>query len=265
MKPRLQQTVFSILVTLVFTACSTFSGEPTTPVQVQPAISIAKRQGSILTPAGQEGEAAAVAQDPQTSPEAETSPVPESTAAEEVQPTATWTEIPPSEPTITNTIAQTNTQPPPTTAPSDTPSPTDSGPVECSPSESSAFAAEVIQLINELRDAAGIPLLTSQSQLTGAAQTHSNDMTCNQFFSHTSPTTGSLFERLTNVGYSYSWAGENIAAGHTTPAAVIEAWMASEGHRANILNENFSQIGVGYASWDGSEYGTYWTAVFASP
>jgi uncharacterized protein YkwD len=265
MKPRLFVTILLAFIFQAFSACSA-TGTETVPVQRQPPVSIAQRQASILTPTGHS--ASAALENQPAAPEAQpsqTSTVVDSTPA----PTAAWTATIDTglnvsstpNPTLTNTAVII----PPTTSPSTTPIHTSTAPTTCSPTSSSAFASEIIQLINQQRAAQGIPLLNSQTQLTGAAQAHSSDMACNQFFSHTSPTGGTLFDRLAAAGYSYSWAGENIAAGYTTPAAVVEGWMDSEGHRANILNENFTQIGVGYASWDGSDYGSYWTAVFSSP
>lgn len=79
----------------------------------------------------------------------------------------------------------------------------------------------------------------------------------NNYFSHTSPTYGTPFEMMRSLGISYSSAAENIAMGQSTPQAVVDAWMNSEGHRANILNANFTQIGVGYVA-----NGNYWTQWF---
>ena len=79
------------------------------------------------------------------------------------------------------------------------------------------------------------------------------------YFSHTSPTYGSPFEMMRSFGISYRSAGENIAKGQKSPAAVVNAWMNSSGHRANILNKSFTHIGVGYIA-DGS----YWTQMFIS-
>jgi uncharacterized protein YkwD len=123
----------------------------------------------------------------------------------------------------------------------------------------------VVSLINAERAAQGLPALTKQSQLTSAARIHSQDMACNNFFSHTSPTTGSPFDRIAAQGYSFSSAAENIAAGYGSASATVDAWMNSSGHRANILNSNYTQIGLGYAYWGSSTYGSYITAVFASP
>ena len=77
------------------------------------------------------------------------------------------------------------------------------------------------------------------------------------YFSHTSPTYGSPFEMMKKFGITYRYAGENIAYGQRTPQQVVDAWMNSSGHRANILNANFTQIGMGYVAT-----GNYWTQMF---
>ncbi|WP_242664935.1 CAP domain-containing protein, partial [Geobacillus zalihae] len=79
----------------------------------------------------------------------------------------------------------------------------------------------------------------------------------NHYFSHNSPTYGSPFEMMKKFGISYTAAGENIAKGQRTPQEVVNAWMNSEGHRANILNKNFTHIGVGF-----EENGYIWTQQF---
>ena len=81
----------------------------------------------------------------------------------------------------------------------------------------------------------------------------------NNYFSHTSPTYGSPFQMMKSFGISYKTAGENIAKGYKTPGAVVNGWMNSSGHRANILNSSFTRIGVGYVS-----NGHYWTQMFIS-
>ena len=82
-------------------------------------------------------------------------------------------------------------------------------------------------------------------------------MVTNKYFSHTSPTYGTPFQMIKNFGISYRTAGENIAYGQRTPQAVVNAWMNSSGHRANILNSSYTQIGVGYVA-----SGNYWTQMF---
>lgn len=78
------------------------------------------------------------------------------------------------------------------------------------------------------------------------------------YFSHTSPTYGDPFQMMRAFGISYRTAGENIAYGYSTPQAVVDGWMASSGHRANILNSSYTRIGVGHVS-----SGNYWTQWFA--
>ena len=82
-------------------------------------------------------------------------------------------------------------------------------------------------------------------------------MSSDRYFSHTSPTYGTPFQMIQSFGLSYRTAGENIAYGQRTPAAVVDAWMNSSGHRANILNASYTQIGVGYCANE-----NYWTQMF---
>lgn len=130
-------------------------------------------------------------------------------------------------------------------------------------------ATQVVSLTNQERANAGCPALAINSKLTTAAQNHTVDMALNDFFSHTSPGGSTLSSRLAAVGYSYWSAAENIAAGYSTPASVVAGWMNSPGHRANILNCSFTEIGVGYyylASDTGSvNYHSYWTQDFGRP
>ncbi len=120
-----------------------------------------------------------------------------------------------------------------------------------------SFEEQVAVLVNEQRAANGLAPLTLNASLSNAARAKSQDMHDNNYFSHTSPSYGSPFEMLTAFGISYRSAGENIAMGYSTPEAVMSAWMNSEGHRKNILNPSYTQIGVGYVA-----DGNYWTQEF---
>lgn len=124
-------------------------------------------------------------------------------------------------------------------------------------SEVQSFEAEVVRLVNEQRAKNGLSALTLNWELSRVARYKSEDMARNRYFSHTSPTYGSPFEMIRSFGLSYRSAGENIAYGQRTPAAVMDAWMNSSGHRANILNSSYTQIGVGYYA-----NGNYWTQMF---
>lgn len=107
-------------------------------------------------------------------------------------------------------------------------------------------AAEVIRLVNEERAKEGLPALKTASALTQAAQVRAEELLT--LFSHTRPDGRSCFTALGEAGVRYRAAGENIAMGYPTPAAVVEGWMNSPGHRANILNASYTTIGVGYNS-----------------
>ncbi|MBQ9832920.1 MAG: LysM peptidoglycan-binding domain-containing protein [Clostridia bacterium] len=121
----------------------------------------------------------------------------------------------------------------------------------------SNFESEVVRLVNEQRAANGLSALKENWELSRVARYKSQDMVDNKYFSHTSPTYGTPFEMITDFGISYRTAGENIAYGQRTPQQVVNAWMNSSGHRANILNASFTQIGVGYVA-----NGHYWTQMF---
>lgn len=121
----------------------------------------------------------------------------------------------------------------------------------------SDYEKEVVTLVNEIRKEYGLSELKLNTELSAVARAKSQDMKNNQYFSHTSPTYGSPFDMMKTFGISYRTAGENIAMGYRTPEAVVDGWMNSEGHRANILNSSFSEIGVGYVS-----SGNYWTQMF---
>lgn len=119
------------------------------------------------------------------------------------------------------------------------------------------YETEVIRRVNEIRAQNGLNKLKENWELSRIARYKSQDMHDNGYFSHTSPVYGSPFTMITNFGLSYKTAGENIAKGQKTPEAVVSAWMNSSGHRANILNSSFTQIGVGYVP-----NGNYWTQMF---
>ena len=119
------------------------------------------------------------------------------------------------------------------------------------------YESEVIRLVNEIRVQRGLSRLTEDWELSRVARIKSQDMKDNNYFSHTSPVYGSPFQMMKNFGISYKSAAENIARGQATPQAVVNAWMNSSGHRANILNSSYNRIGVGYV-----ESGKYWTQMF---
>lgn len=124
----------------------------------------------------------------------------------------------------------------------------------------SSQAQQVTSLVNEERAAAGLNALTLDSALSKVAQAKAEDMAKNGYFSHTSPTYGSPFDMMKSFGINYSAAGENIAKGQKSAESVMNAWMNSSGHRANILGSSYEKIGVGYTT--DAQGNTYWVQMF---
>ncbi len=120
-----------------------------------------------------------------------------------------------------------------------------------------SYEKEVVRLVNEIRAQNGLKELTYNWELSRVARYKSQDMKDNGYFSHTSPVYGSPFQMMKSFGITYRSAAENIARGQKSPEAVVNAWMNSSGHRANILNPSFTEIGVGYVA-----EGKYWTQMF---
>jgi uncharacterized YkwD family protein len=115
----------------------------------------------------------------------------------------------------------------------------------------SAYEKEVVKLTNKERVKHGLPELKIDSKLSEVAWYKSKDMLMVGYFSHYSPTYGSPYDMMKYFGISYSFAGENIAYGYPTPEELVQGWMNSPSHRDNILNENFTHIGVGHVpEWD---------------
>lgn len=126
----------------------------------------------------------------------------------------------------------------------------------------SEFEKEVVRLTNIEREKHGLAPLELDEALSHVARDKSKDMRDAGYFSHHSPNYGSPFDMMNAYGIDYKTAGENIAAGQRTPQEVVNGWMNSDGHRANILNGSYTHIGVGHA--EGGSYGHYWTQMFIS-
>ena len=136
-----------------------------------------------------------------------------------------------------------------------------SGPSAPGTPEPPALTAEVdafVSAMNSHRVSLGCPELAWNDDVAQVAEAHSQDMVDREYFSHTSPEGDSPFDRLTEAGISYSSAAENLAYGFSTGDAVLEAWLNSAGHRANIENCTLTEHGVGLE-------GTHWTHLFIRP
>jgi uncharacterized protein YkwD len=141
-------------------------------------------------------------------------------------------------------------KPPPKTTPKPVPK----------PQSGTGVAGQVLSLVNSERAKAGCGAVRTNSALQRAAQGHSADMAAKNYFSHTSKDGRTFADRIRAAGYGGRTIGENIAAGQSTASSVMRSWMASSGHKANILNCAFTALGVGYAK--GGSYGHYWTQDF---
>lgn len=123
----------------------------------------------------------------------------------------------------------------------------------------SGDTAQVVKLVNDERSKAGCAPLTVNAKLTKAAQDHSKDMADHKNMSHTGSDGSSPGDRITRAGYSWSAYGENVAYGYSSPESVMKGWMTSPGHKRNILDCSFKEIGVGHA-----QPGDYWTQDFGT-
>ena len=138
------------------------------------------------------------------------------------------------------------------------------------------FSVRILQRINQLRASgancgssgqfASAPAVAWNAKLTQAADGHSQDMAANNYFSHTSRDGRTFSQRIDATGYAWSTAGENIAAGYSSVDAVMDGWTQSPGHCANLMNPNFSEIGVACVPGTSStDYSNYWTMDLARP
>lgn len=130
--------------------------------------------------------------------------------------------------------------------------------VETPDVENMSFIGQVVSLVNIERAKEGLAALTVDEKVQAAAQIRA--MECEQSFSHTRPNGSNFATALKEQGVSYRRAGENIAWGQRSPEEVVNAWMNSPGHRANIMNANFTKIGVGY--YQNANGTNYWSQLF---
>ncbi len=158
------------------------------------------------------------------------------------------------------TPAQTTPAQPAQTTPA---APATPAPAQTTPATLGSYEQQVVDLVNKERAAAGLPALKVNTKLAAVAEKKAEDLRDNNYFDHQSPTYGSPFDMMKQFGISYTAAGENIAKGQKTPAEVMNGWMNSPGHRANILNSSYTEIGVGYVT--DSNGTTYWVQHFIRP
>ena len=175
-------------------------------------------------------------------------------------PSTTPQQKPESTPSTPSTTPQQKPESTPSTPSTNPEQKPESTPEQKPSTDFSSYQQQVLDLVNAERTKRGISTLTLDSNLSSVATKKSQDMVNKNYFDHTSPTYGSPFDMMKQFGISYRTAGENIAKGQKTPQEVVTAWMNSEGHRKNILNPNFTNLGVGIAK--DSKGTTYWTQMF---
>lgn len=193
-------------------------------------------------------------------------PKPSSSATNTNKPSPTKTNSPKPSPSIANTPKPSSTKinsskPSPSAANTPKPSPTlipSIVPGSITPDEKA-----LLDLVNEARVDANLKPLEYDNDLAHVAMMKAKDMVDNKYFSHTSPTYGSPFDMMKSFGIKYGYAGENIAAGYSNVQDVFNGWMNSPGHKANILNNNFTHCGFGIVS-GGTYGGKSWVQMFIS-
>ncbi|WP_190159789.1 CAP domain-containing protein [Streptomyces litmocidini] len=193
------------------------------------------------------------------SPKATPKPTPSRTPSK----TPPRTKAPAPKPVTPKTPAAPTTKAPATKAPAPRPVPTTAAPVEkprvtSTADRGEAAEAEVFRLVNTERAKVGCTPVRADARLAALAGAFSADMAARGFFDHTDPDGDTPWVRAEQAGIS-GMGGENIARGQVDAAAVMASWMNSDGHRANILNCDFTTMGVGVVFGDG---GPWWTQDF---
>ena len=165
--------------------------------------------------------------------------------------------LPENKPETTPPSEDTNT---PESKPETTPPSEDTNTPENKPEADKelTFAEQVVELVNQERTKAGLNAVTLDQNIASAALVRAKEIETS--FSHTRPNGSKFSTALIEQGVTFKGAGENIAWGQKSPEAVMQAWMNSEGHRANILNKNFTKIGVGY--YQNAIGRNFWTQLF---
>lgn len=144
-----------------------------------------------------------------------------------------------------------------------TPNGSTTGNSDTAVSDYSSYINEVVSLVNAARAEKGLSALTSDESLNNAAAVRADEL--NNLFSHTRPDGRNCFSVLKDMGISYRTAAENIAIGQKTPQAVVNSWLSSPGHYANIMNENVTKIGVGVTKTNSGKYSGYaWVQLFTN-
>lgn len=257
----LRPTLLSVPALIAVLLLRGSDGTPATPAATTafPVLAAAHVEAVVLPPP------------PPTDPPTTSTTEAPTTTTTEAPTTAPATEAPTTEPSTEapSTTAKRRKARPTTTAPAESPTPGSDPPATDPPATDAPApvaihgdASAVITLTNEQRAAAGLGPLSPNSALHTAAQRESDDMAENLRMSHTGSDGSTVGTRATAAGYSWQLIGENIAVGYSSASSVMDGWMASAGHRANILNASFVDIGVAVST--GSDGRKYWTMVLGA-
>jgi uncharacterized protein YkwD len=138
-----------------------------------------------------------------------------------------------------------------------------SEPVTGVPIQPQPITSNMDRLINDVRSDNGLPALRRNTQLNAAARSHASDMSRQNFFSHTSSNGDTLRERVSDAGYTYRCAAENLAWGQTSESAALDGWLKSPGHRRNIMDGRYKEYGFVRLSDPDGSHNPLWVMVFA--
>ncbi|MGW4705645.1 CAP domain-containing protein [Streptomyces sp. NPDC004285] len=231
-------------------------------VESRQAPELTTQGGSTRTPAVTDTESSAgnTRTTPSATPSAKPKPKPKATPPEKPKPTPTPTrsKTPTAKPVPARTSAAPTTKAPAPKPDPTTAAPTEKAPVTSTADRGEAAEAEVLRLVNDERAKVGCTPVHADAKLAALAGAFSADMATRGFFDHTDPDGDTPWVRAEQAGVT-GMGGENIARGQVDAAAVMASWMNSDGHRANILNCDFTTLGVGVVFGDG---GPWWTQDF---
>lgn len=124
--------------------------------------------------------------------------------------------------------------------------------------------AELLARLNQTRCQNGLQPVAANAQLDAAALAHTQDMVANNFFSHTGSNGSTLVDRVRAQGYAFTYVGENLAAGNSVAGATFDQWWNSQGHRDNMMNGAFTEVGLAHIAQPGTTYGHYWAMVLGN-
>ena len=269
-KPRRTSSRFTVAVLLValvyvLSACSTKERDADKDTKASDSVSEITETETTETTESETTEATASTSETSMTETSETETTPEATTETTPEVTeATPTPTPKPKPTKAPKPTATPVPATPTPVPA-TPTPVPATPTPVPTADpTSAYAQEVLDLVNAKRAEAGVAPLSLDSSLNAAARVRAKEITTT--WGHTRPNGGNPKSAVEEQGLSPSSVAENISAGRWSAQDVVNGWMESDGHRANILNPNYTKMGLGSVKVDNDpkKYGMYWAQLFSN-